>query len=160
VSGPPPPPKRPGLSPEMKVFGPIYILFSFVVAVIVFFTVTLPWIRRGNEKAARVPREEQVDEQRPAYGEYVWVEEFPEPLTKVTPNYPAQAQEAGIEGNVVVQALVGRTGRVLETRIVKSDPHFDQAAEDAVRQYTFKPAKADGKPIAVWVAVPIRFVLN
>jgi len=160
VSAPPPPPNRPGLSPEMKVFGPIYILFSLVIAVAVFFTVTLPWIRRGNENAARVAREEEADEQRPGFGESVYVEEFPEPLTKVTPDYPAQARVAGIEGTVVVQALVGRTGRVLETRIVKSDPHFDQAAEDAVRQYTFAPAKSGGKPIAVWVAVPIRFVLN
>jgi protein TonB len=96
----------------------------------------------------------------PAYGEYVYVEEFPEAITKVTPEYPDLARQSSMEGTVVVQALVGKDGRVKDTKIAKSNPVFDQAAEKAVKQYVFKPALSNNKPVAVWVAVPIRFVLN
>ena len=96
----------------------------------------------------------------PQYGEYVYVEEFPEAITKVTPEYPDLARQSSMEGTVLIQALVGKDGRVKDTRIVKSNPVFDQAAEKAVKQYVFKPALSNNKPVAVWVAVPIRFVLN
>ncbi len=96
----------------------------------------------------------------PEYGEYVYVEEFPEAITRVTPIYPDLARQSSMEGTVVVQALVGKDGRVKDTKIAKSNPVFDQAAEKAVKQYVFKPALSNNKPVAVWVAVPIRFVLN
>ncbi len=99
-------------------------------------------------------------DQLPGYGEYVYVEELPEAITKVMPEYPDLARQSSMEGTVVVQALVGKDGRVKDTRIAKSNPVFDQAAEKAVKQYVFKPALSNNKPVAVWVAVPIRFVLN
>ena len=40
------------------------------------------------------------------------------------------------------------------------DPVFDPVAVAAVRQYVFEPAKSGGKPVAVWVAIPIRFKLE
>lgn len=96
----------------------------------------------------------------PEFGAYVYVEEFPQAITRVTPDYPDLARQSSMEGSVTVQALVGKDGRVKDTRIVKSNPVFDQAAEKAVKQYVFKPALSNNKPVAVWVAVPIRFVLN
>ncbi len=96
----------------------------------------------------------------PGYGEYVYVEELPEAITRVTPEYPDLARQSNMEGSVVIQALVGKDGRVKDTRIAKSNPVFDQAAEKAVKQYVFKPALSNNKPVAVWVAVPIRFTLN
>lgn len=96
----------------------------------------------------------------PGFNEYVYVEEFPQAITKVTPEYPDLARQSSMEGTVTVQALVGKDGKVKDTRIVKSNPVFDQAAEKAVKQYVFKPALSNNKPVAVWVAVPIRFVLN
>jgi len=96
----------------------------------------------------------------PSFGEYVYVEELPEAISKVMPEYPDLARQSSMEGSVTVQALVGKDGRVKDTRIAKSNPVFDQAAEKAVKQYVFKPALSNNKPVAVWVAVPIRFVLN
>ena len=157
---PPEPFDRPGATSWQKRFRPLLIGATIVVWIVVFFAVTLPWIRKGNETSKRVTPEAAKDEDRPAFGEYVHVEEFPEPIKKWTPEYPERARVHGLEGTVVVQALVGKDGRVLETRIAKSDPNFDQAAEEAVRKYTFKPAKSEGEPVAVWVAVPIRFKLR
>ena len=94
----------------------------------------------------------------PKPGDYVYVEELPEAITKVPPEYPDIGRS--VEGTVLVQALVGRDGRVKDTRIVKSIPLLDDAAVKAVRQWVFKPAMAKGSPIAVWVAVPVKFTLK
>jgi TonB family protein len=98
--------------------------------------------------------------QRPAFGEYVYVEVLPEAVTKATPVYPDDAMKSGVEGTVMVQALVLEDGTVGDYRIVKSIPPLDQAAIDCVRQWHFKPALNKGNPVAVWVAVPVQFKLH
>lgn len=100
------------------------------------------------------------DEELPKLGDYVYVEELPEAITKVPPVYPDIAREAGVDGQVLVQALVGKDGRVKDTKVVKSIPMLDQAAVAAVRQWVFKPALSNNKPVAVWVAVPVKFSLH
>jgi protein TonB len=96
----------------------------------------------------------------PKFGEYVYVEELPEAISKPTPAYPDIAREAGVDGTVLVQALVGKDGKVKDTKVVKSIPMLDAAAEAAVKQWVFKPALSNNKPVAVWVAVPVRFTLH
>jgi TonB family protein len=96
----------------------------------------------------------------PAFGEYVYVEELPEVITRVPPGYPDEARGSRIEGTVVMQVLVGVDGRVKDVRHVNALPILDQAAEACVRQWTFKPALANGRPVAIWVAVPIKFSLH
>jgi TonB family protein len=96
----------------------------------------------------------------PKYGDYVYVEELPEAITKVAPEYPTTCREQGVEGTVMVQALVGRDGRVKDTRIIKSIPMLDAAAVAAVRQWVFKPALYQNRPVAVWVATPVKFSLH
>lgn len=93
----------------------------------------------------------------PSPGEYVPVEELPEAITKVAPIYPESASKQGVEGTVVINALVGKDGRVKDTRVITSIPLLDDAAMAAVRQLLFKPAMAKGAPVAVWVAVPVKF---
>src|SRR5262249_11938197 len=92
--------------------------------------------------------------------EYVYVEELPEAVTKVAPSYPDAARQAKIQGTVVVQALVGEDGRVKDIRIVTSIPDLDQGATECVRKWVFNRARTKGKPVGVWVAVPIRFSLH
>lgn len=95
----------------------------------------------------------------PAFGDYVYVEELPEKIENVAPVYPQIAREAGVEGTVMVQALVDKTGRVVDTRVVKSIPMLDQAAVECVRRWRFKPALSNGRPVAIWVGCPVRFAL-
>ena len=94
---------------------------------------------------------------RPAPGEYVYVDELPEAILKVDPPYPEEARRAGIEGIVMVEALVLEDGSVGDWRIVKSIPALDEAAVVCVRQWRWKPALSKGVPTAVWVVTPIRF---
>jgi protein TonB len=96
----------------------------------------------------------------PKLGEYVFVEELPEALHKVPPDYPDDARRRGVQGTVMTQALVGRDGKVRDVKIVKSIPGLDEAAAQAVRQWEFKPALAKGAPVAVWVAIPVKFSLH
>jgi protein TonB len=96
----------------------------------------------------------------PAFGEFVYVEELPEAVTRVPPEYPDIARQSGIEGTVQLQALVGKDGRVKDVKVVKGIPVLDEAAVSAVRQWVFKPALTNNKPVAVWVAVPVRFSLR
>jgi protein TonB len=96
----------------------------------------------------------------PAYGEYVYVEELPEAITKISPEYPDIARQSNMEGTVIVQALVGKDGRVKDTKVVKSVPVLDDSAVAAVKRWVFKPALSNNKPVAVWVAVPVKFSLN
>jgi protein TonB len=112
----------------------------------------------GNEGQLVVqpPSEEEL----PKFGEYVYVEELPEAVTKVPPVYPDMAREASVDGTVMVQALVGKDGKVKDTKVVKSIPMLDAAAITAVKQWVFKPALSNNKPVAVWVAVPVRFTLH
>ena len=88
---------------------------------------------------------------------YVATDESAEPIYTVKGSYPDIAREAGVEGTVVVQALVGVDGRVRETRVVRSIPMLNGAAQDAVRQWRFKPALTGGAPVATWVSIPITF---
>ena len=100
------------------------------------------------------------DDQLPQFGEYVYVEELPEAITKAPIVYPDIAREAGVDGTVMVQALVGKDGKVKDVKVVKSIPMLDEAAVASVRQWVFKPALSNNKPVAVWVAVPVKFTLQ
>jgi len=88
---------------------------------------------------------------------FVAVDDPAEPIYTVKAPYPDIARQAGVEGTVVVQALVGTDGRVRDTRILRSIPMLNGAAQDAVRQWRFKPASAGGAPVATWISVPMVF---
>ncbi len=96
----------------------------------------------------------------PRFGEYVFVEELPEAIHKVPPDYPEWARRAGVDGTVTIKALVGRDGRVEDARVSISVPALDASALQCVRQWIFKPAMAGGAPVAVWVVVPVKFILH
>ena len=114
--------------------------------------------RFGSPPRYEIP--EPPSERSPDPGEYVYVEELPEAVEKVPPHYPAWAREKNISGTVLVQALVGKDGRVKDTKVVRSIPELDDHAVAAVKQWRFKPAQSKGAPVAVWIAIPVRFTLN
>ncbi|MCH7613623.1 MAG: TonB family protein [Candidatus Marinimicrobia bacterium] len=86
----------------------------------------------------------------------------PVPLSRIKPRYPRKDQRAGIEGLVVVQTYVDSTGKVSETIIIKGVPYsgLDDAAVKAINKMKFKPAQKDGRPIGVWISIPINFRLK
>ena len=113
-----------------------------------------------REPLRKLPVEPLPRDRLPAFGEYVYVDELPEAIEKTPPAYPDPARRAGIDGTVLVQALVGADGGVKDMRITHSIPALDDAAVESVRQWRFTPARAAGRPVAVWVAIPVKFSLH
>ena len=86
----------------------------------------------------------------------------PRAKSAIKPIYPEIAQEAGIEGVVVVQAFIDDRGRVKETLIFKGVPNtgLDEAAMEAIRRTKFHPAEQRERPVAVWISIPVNFRLK
>ena len=86
----------------------------------------------------------------------------PVPLSPIRPKYPEIAQEAGIEGTVVVQVFVDENGRVGDTVILKGIPNtgLDDAAADAIRKVRFRPARQRERAVGVWISIPVNFRLK
>ena len=84
----------------------------------------------------------------------------PQRVVYVQPVYPAIAQSAGIEGRVVIEAIVGPSGEVTNVRVVKSARFLDEAALAAVRQWKYTPTLLNGTPVAVLLTVSVDFKLS
>lgn len=75
--------------------------------------------------------------------------------------YPASAKESGIEGKVLVKAIVDENGKVIKTEILKSvSDDCDKAAMDAIKKTKFTPALKDKKTVKAEVVIPIMFKLS
>ena len=86
----------------------------------------------------------------------------PVPRSRIDPVYPEIAQEAGIEGTVIVQAFINAKGIVEETIILKGVPNtgLDEAAAKAIMKTRFRPAKQRDRPVGVWISIPVHFTLK
>jgi protein TonB len=78
------------------------------------------------------------------------------------PDYPIASKRRHEEGEVRLAVTVSPDGRPLRVSLVKSSSHplLDQAAIDAVRTWTFEPARASGVAVTSEVVVPVRFSLS
>ena len=65
-----------------------------------------------------------------------------------------------VEGDVLIQAVIGPDGRVREARILRSISLLDEAALEAVRAWEYSPTLLNGQPVAVIMTVTVRFRLN
>ncbi len=120
----------------------------------------LPLSIQGVEQRSNPPDVRQSDDYIPRPDEFVPVEEQPVPVKQPRPIYPEIARQAGVEGVVYVQALIDREGKVRDVKVQKGPEMFQEAAKEAMRESTWKPATRQGKPVTVWVAYPIRFTLK
>jgi protein TonB len=78
----------------------------------------------------------------------------------VRPNYPLLARQMKVQGSVVLQALIGKDGIIQNLRVV-SGPHIlAGAAEDAVRQWHFKPHVEGGEPVETQANITVNFTIS
>jgi len=84
------------------------------------------------------------------------------PIVKVAPVYPSRAASRGLEGYVIVEFVVTRTGTTRDITVVESSSSlFDRAAMDAAAKFKYKPRVIDGEPVEVpGVRNKITFVLE
>jgi TonB family protein len=80
-------------------------------------------------------------------------------VRKVQPNYPPLAQQARIQGAVVLQAVIGKDGSVKHLRAISGHPMLVQSAVEAVRQWQYKPYLLKGEAVEVDTQVTVSFSL-
>ena len=76
--------------------------------------------------------------------------------------YPTMAMENNIQGRVVVQFVVTKSGQIGEVKVVRSkDPDLDKEAVRVVKSLpNFIPGKMNGQAVNVWYTLPITFKLQ
>jgi protein TonB len=82
-------------------------------------------------------------------------------LVRIAPDYPAGALRRGIEGRVLLEFTIGRTGAVKNARVIAAEPNsiFDDAALKAVRQWRYEPKIEHGEAVAqpgIQISIPFR----
>lgn len=83
-------------------------------------------------------------------------------INKVNPTYPEEAKKDKIQGEVILEAMIGQDGKVLDVTVKKSpDDRLSKSAMEAVKQWTFQPAKdAKGNVIKVKTTLTVNFRLK
>jgi protein TonB len=84
----------------------------------------------------------------------------PKKIVQVAPEYPEIARRAGIQGTVILEAILDATGRVESVRVLRSQPLLDEAAIRAVRQWRYSPTELNGVPVPVLMTITVNFFLN
>ena len=81
-------------------------------------------------------------------------------MRNVNPVYPQDAQDARVQGVVIIEARIEADGTVSRARVLRSIPMLDEAAVDAVRQWQFTPTLLNGQPVPVIMTVTVNFTLQ
>ena len=84
----------------------------------------------------------------------------PTKVADVAPVYPPEAQEARVQGVVVMELTLSRTGEVSDVEVLRSTPLLDEAAVAAVRQWRYEPTLVDGEPVSILMTVTMNFRLR
>jgi protein TonB len=80
-------------------------------------------------------------------------------VRKVNPNYPPLARQARIQGTVILQAEISKTGDIQNLRLISGHPMLAPAAIEAVKQWKYKPYLLNGEPVEVETTVQVNFTL-
>jgi len=115
----------------------------------------------GSVESAEIRASSSLRRRRRAaeVGEYVYVEELPRPLRRPRRSIPTSPARRASTVPCSSRRWSARTARSRRPS-AEVDPMLDAAAITAVKQWVFKPALSNNKPVAVWVAVPVKFTLH
>ncbi|MCD6326333.1 energy transducer TonB [bacterium] len=93
------------------------------------------------------------------------VSEEPTFIKSGTPHYPEMARLMGAQAKIILRLVIDEVGDVRSVQVIYSSAPkfrsaFEQSAIKAAKQYKYKPAIVDGKPVPCWAKVIIKFKLN
>jgi TonB family protein len=83
----------------------------------------------------------------------------PQKIVNVNPVYPQEAQDAKVQGVVIIETVIDEAGAVKEAWVLKSVPLLDEPALEAVRHWRYEPTLMNGVPRAVRMTVTVNFTL-
>lgn len=81
-------------------------------------------------------------------------------IRQVHPAYPTPARAAGIQGPVVLAAVIDQKGEIAHLRVMSGHPMLVRAAIDAVREWRYRPYLLNGAPIEVETQIRVMFTLG
>jgi len=81
-------------------------------------------------------------------------------IYRVQPTYPPIARAAGIQGAVVLRAIVSKTGTIEHLTAVSGHPMLIKAAAEAVQQWRYRPYLLNDEPIEIDTEITVNFVLS
>jgi TonB family C-terminal domain len=84
----------------------------------------------------------------------------PHKIRDVKPDYPVEAQGRRIQGVVIIEAVISRTGCVSGARLLRSLPYLDNPAMIAVSAWKWEPTRVNDIPVPVIMTVAVNFKLN
>ena len=83
------------------------------------------------------------------------------PMVRVPPQYPERALQRKIEGRVLVEFTISKSGAVKDAKVIAAEPNniFNKAAIKAVLQWKYNPKILNGKPVeqkGIRIAIPFK----
>lgn len=81
-------------------------------------------------------------------------------IRKELPIYPPSARSARIQGSVVMNAVISRTGDIVSLDVVSGHPMLAPAALDAVKQWKYRPYMLNGNAVEVETTITVSFTLS
>ena len=84
----------------------------------------------------------------------------PRRIAGATPEYPAIARSARIQGVVILEAVINERGTIERVKVLKSEPLLDAAAIAAVKDWRYTPTLLNGVPVSVLMTITINFTLQ
>lgn len=81
-------------------------------------------------------------------------------INKVVPAYPPLAKQGRIQGTVRFTAYIAKDGHIENLELVSGHPLLAEAAQEAVKQWVYKPTLLNGDPVAVVTQIDVNFTLS
>ncbi|HUJ95119.1 MAG TPA: TonB family protein [Terriglobales bacterium] len=81
-------------------------------------------------------------------------------IRKIQPPYPPLARQARIQGNVVLQAEISKSGDIQNLHLISGHPMLAPAAIEAVKQWKYRPYILNGEPVEVETQITVIFSLS
>ena len=81
-------------------------------------------------------------------------------IHRPSPAYPPLARQARIQGTVLLEAIITKSGTIESLKVVQGHPMLVPAALEAVRQWRYRPTLLNGEPVDVITTIEVHFTLR
>ena len=78
----------------------------------------------------------------------------------VDPSYPMLARQMKVQGSVILQALIGTDGLIQDLHVLSGPTILSSAAQEAVKQWRFKPYLQNGQPVETEAKITVNFTIS
>jgi TonB family protein len=81
-------------------------------------------------------------------------------VSRVNPSYPLLAKQMKVQGAVILEALISKTGSIQDIHVLSGPAILSEAAREAVKQWHFKPYYQNGRPVETEARITVNFTIS